>query len=313
MVEKVKLPVPEKSLHQIYEKMGYRFVGKHKHSAIKICEWCRRSLGEKGFCYKQKFYDIDSHECIQMSPTIFVCTENCLFCWRAMRFHLPGEMQWDTPSDIMDGCIEEQRKIVQGFGGNQKTDPVKLYEAERPKHVAISLSGEPTLYPYIGGLIDEIRKRNMTSFLVTNGTLPERIKSLLDNDQQPTQLYITLGAPNKTVFQKSVKPILSDAWERLQCSLKLLKNFNRSVIRLTLAKNFNMIDPEGYAALVDSSSPKFLEVKGYVAVGGARARIPYDSMPKHEEIVSFAEDIEKHSSYKIREQKKDSRVVLLAR
>ncbi len=302
------------SEREAYEKMGYRFVGEHKHSAIKICEWCRKSLGEKGHCYKQKFYDIDSHECVQMSPTIFVCTENCLFCWRAMRYHAPsGAEKWDTPQDIADGCIEEQRKILQGFGGNARTDPVKFYEAERPKHVAISLSGEPTLYPHIGELIDEFHSRKMTTFLVSNGTLPERLLSLIEKGQQPTQMYITVGGPNKTVFQKTVKPMFSDAWERLHESLKSLKQFNRSVIRLTLAKDLNMSHPEDYASIADMAGPTFFEVKGFVSVGGARTRIPYNCMPRHEEILEFAQQIEKHSSYHIVDQKIDSRVVLLAR
>ena len=305
---------PADAERRAYEAMGYRFVGTHKHSAIKICEWCRRSLGEKGHCYKQKFYDIDSHECVQMSPTIFVCTENCLFCWRAMRYHTPdGTEQWDTPVDIVDGCLEAQHQIVQGFGGNPATDPIKLYEAERPRHVAISLSGEPTLYPMIGELISEFHSRGMTTFLVSNGTLPERLQSLLQNNQQPTQMYLTVGAPNKATFQTTVKPMFADAWDRLQRSLSFLQQFNRSVIRLTLAKGLNMIDPEGYAQIADRAAPRFLEIKGYVAVGGARTRIPYDAMPRHEEVVAFAEAVERASSYHIVDQKEDSRVVLLMR
>ena len=48
------------------EKCGYRFIG--RHSAIKICEWARSAIRGKSFCYKQKFYGIQSHRCIQMSP-----------------------------------------------------------------------------------------------------------------------------------------------------------------------------------------------------------------------------------------------------
>jgi tRNA wybutosine-synthesizing protein 1 len=304
--------MPVKNERAVYEKMGYRFVG--NHTAIKICEWCRRSLGEKGFCYKQKFYGIMSHRCMQMSPAVFSCTENCVFCWRAMRFSMKNtEEKWDSPVDIVNGCIEEQRKIIQGFGGNKRTNPVKLYEAERPNQVAISLSGEPMLYPHIGELISEFHKRKMTTFLVSNGTLPDKIKLLHENDQQPTQLYITVGASNKKVFQKTVKPMLPDAWERLQETLGVINKFNKSVIRLTLAKNINMTDPEGYARLADKSAPMFFEIKGFVSVGGARTRIPYDSMPTHSEVRSFAECIEKHSSYHITDEKEDSRVVLLKR
>lgn len=299
---------------QNMEKAGYRFVGKNRHSAVKICSWCRASLNEKGHCYKQKFYGIASSRCIQMSPTALVCSENCLFCWRPLRYTMPSQNEeWDSPEEIMEGCIKAQAGLLQGFGGNPRTDSKKFYYAMLPKHVAISLSGEPTLYPMIGGLIEEIHKRKMTSFLVTNGTLPERIQSLLDNDQQPTQLYITLAAPDKETLQKTALPMFDDSWERLMKSLSLLERFRRTVIRLTLARNLNLASPESYAEIVDRAAPDFLEVKGFMSVGGARERLPYELMPVDAEILEFAEKIEKASSYKIIDRKSDSRVVLLTR
>jgi len=296
------------------EKAGYRFVGKNKHSAIKVCEWCRNSLRGTNVCYKQTFYGIHSNQCVQMSPTVLTCSENCLFCWRPLRYSLPlPDDQWDSPKEIVDGCLEAQKGLLQGFGGNEKTTKKALYEAMHPKHFAISLSGEPTLYPYIGGLVEEIKERGMTAFLVTNGTLPERVQGLLDNDQQPTQLYVTLAAPNKDVFKKTALPIFSDAWERLQKTLSLLDNFDRTVIRLTLVRNLNLTDPKGYAEIVEKASPRFLEVKAFMSVGGARDRLPYEDMPSADEMFSFAEEIEKNSSYRIVDKKTDSRVVLLTR
>lgn len=296
------------------EKAGYRFVGKHKHSAVKICSWCKSSLNEKGHCYKQKFYGIESSQCIQMSPTALVCSENCLFCWRPLRYTMPGqEDEWDEPSEIMDGCIEAQKDLLQGFGGNPNTDSKKFYYAMRPKHVAISLSGEPTLYPMIGSLVEEILKRKMTAFLVTNGTLPERLQSLLDNDQQPTQLYITLAAPDKETLRKTALPMFDDSWERLMASLAMLEQFKRTVIRLTLVKGLNLVNPEGYAKIVDRANPSYLEVKSFMSVGGARDRLAYELMPTDSEILEFAEKIEKSSSYKIIDHKEDSRVVLMTR
>ncbi len=296
------------------EKAGYRFVGKHKHSAIKVCEWCRKSMGERGHCYKQKFYGIHSSQCVQMSPTAFVCTENCLFCWRPLRYSLPQEKDvWDTPEDIVDGCVDAQINLLQGFGGNPNTDRKKFHDAMHPKHFAISLSGEPTLYPYIGGLVEEINKRGMTSFLVTNGTMPERIQGLLDNNQRPTQLYVTLAAPNEEVMKKTALPMFPDSWERLMKTLSLLQYFDRTVIRLTLVRGLNLVNPEQYAEIVEKAAPRFLEIKAYMAVGGARDRLPYEDMPQDTEIFNFAEIIEKNSSYSIIDKKSDSRVVLLTR
>ncbi len=297
-----------------FEKSGYRFVGPNRHSAISICEWCRNSLREEGFCYKQKFYGISSNRCIQMSPAVFTCTQNCLFCWRPTRFALPQSNQkWDSPKDIMDGCIAEQKQILQGFAGNEKTSSKKFYMAMRPRHVAISLCGEPTLYPYLGGLIDDIHQRKMSSFLVSNGSLPEKILSLIDNGQQPTQMYMTLAAPDNETLQKTSLPMIDNAWDRLNESLSLLQKFNRSVIRLTLVRNLNFHSPQNYAELIEKAAPDFVEVKSFMAVGGAQARLPYDSMLSSDEILEFASSIEKHSSYRIADQQKESRVALLTR
>lgn len=295
-----------------YELMGYRFVGPRKHSAIKVCSWCKASLREKGYCYKQKFYGISSNQCLQMTPTFFTCSENCLFCWRPLRYALPKNQEWDSPKEIMDGAIAAQREILQGFKGNLKVSRKKFNQSQEPKHVAISLSGEPTLYPMIGDLIDDIHSRGMTAFLVTNGTLPERLQGLLDHDQQPTQLYITLAAPDQETLKKTALPIFPDSWERLQKSLSLLHLFKRSVIRLTLVKGLNLLNPEGYAKIVDMAEPDFLEVKSFMSVGGARDRLPYTDMPLFPEMQEFARKIEKASNYKIVDEKPDSRVVLLA-
>ena len=39
-----------------------------------------------------------------------------------------------------------KKKLLSGFGGFSKVSKAKLKEAEIPSHVAISLSGEPTIY-----------------------------------------------------------------------------------------------------------------------------------------------------------------------
>jgi len=298
---------------QGYERMGYRFVGPRKHSAIKICQWCKQSLRGKGYCYKQRFYGIDSSRCIQMTPNFFTCSANCLFCWRPMRFALPRDQEWDSPKDIMDGCIEAQREIIQGFRGNPQTSEAKFKKAEEPNQVAISLAGEPMLYPFIGDLIQEIKSRGMSSFLVTNGTLPEKLEELLEKGQEPTQTYVTLAAPDKAILAKTTQPILKDSWERLQETLSLMSRFSRSVIRLTLVKNLNFTKPEKYGELIESSGVDWVEVKSFMSVGGARDRLPYEDMPLFPEIQEFAEKVEKVSGYKIVDEKKESRVVLLSR
>ncbi|MEM7819362.1 MAG: 4-demethylwyosine synthase TYW1 [Candidatus Aenigmatarchaeota archaeon] len=291
------------------EKKGYRFVGKNKHSAVKVCEWTRHAIRGKNFCYKQKFYGIQSHRCIQMSPAVFICNHKCLFCWRSTPF-LP---KWfgpiDNPSEILDESIEAQRKILQGFWGSAP-DKRKVREAMNPNQVAISLVGEPCFYPKLPELVDEVLDRKMTAFVVTNGTIPEMVEKLIEH--QPTNMYITLPAPNEKIYKKTCLPA-KNYWKNIMKSLSLFKEFDRSVIRLTLVKGLNFINPEEYAKIIDDASPNFVEVKSYMNVGGSRKKLNYSQMPLHSEIKNFAEIIEKNSSYKIKDEKSDSRVVVLSR
>ena len=204
----------------------------------------------------------------------------------------------------------EQKKILQGFWG-MDCNKAKLREAEKPNQVAISLVGEPCLYPKLPELIDEIKSRGMTAFLVSNGTVPGMIEQLVEH--QPTNMYITLAAPNEEVYRKACNPLISDGWERIQKSLGLLNNFKTSVIRLTLVKGLNMVKPEEYAKLIENASPTFVEAKAFMPVGGGQERLAYESMPRHEQILKFAGEIEKKRSYKIKDDKSDSRVVLLTK
>jgi len=290
---------------QELEKQGYRLVG--KHSAIKICTWCKKAIRDQGVCYKKDFYGINSWRCIQMSPW-FACTHRCLFCWRDVRDNLIPKTI-DSPKDIVDGCIKEQKKILQGFKGSETSNKERFKEAENPLHFAISLTGEPCLYPLLPELVKEIHSRGMTTFIVTNGTVPEMLKKLIAH--QPTQLYMTLPAPDKETYLKTCNPENDSCWEKIQESLELIKEFNRSCLRLTLVKGVNMINPEGYAEIIKQTNPDFVELKAYMWVGHSRERLEQKAMPLHPEIKEFAEKVAKALDWKIIDEKPESRVILL--
>jgi tRNA wybutosine-synthesizing protein 1 len=303
--------INKKKAKDLY-KQGYRLVG--NHSAVKVCLWTKNSLRGQGYCYKQKFYDTISHRCVQMTPALNTCTHRCVWCWRDIEFTKP---KWkgkaDNPKLIVDECIKANIKYLQGFGGNKKTDLKKYKEIHKSQQFAISLSGEPTLYPKLPELILELKKRKINQFLVTNGTNPLMLKKLLDKKAQPTQLYITLPAPDKKTYIKVCKPLIKNSWKRILKSLSLIKKFKRNVIRLTLVKDVNMLKPEKYAALIKKYKPMFVEVKAYMWVGFSKKRLKQENMPLHKEIKEFAKKIAKHSGYKIKDQKKESRVVLLSK
>jgi len=306
--------VPE-SLIQTLKKQRYHMVG--RHSAVKRCKWLYEAIVHGRPCYKQKFYGIKSHQCIQMTPVLFYCTQRCLFCWRAQSgdFQITWEEtklpeKWDSPEDIVEGCIKAQLDILSGYKGNPKADPQKLREALRPRHAAISLTGEPTLYEPIGELIHVFHRRGFTTFLVSNGTVPSVLAKL---SHEPSQLYVSICAPNKETHKKVCRPIIPDAWEKLNESLELLQSFKcPTVIRITAVRGLNMGNVEEYAKLIEKANPTYIEPKAFMHVGFSRLRLGYEGMPNHREIREFAFKLAQATGYKVVDESEDSRVVLLS-
>jgi len=184
-----------------------------------------------------------------------------------------------------------------------------------PKHVAISLDGEPTLYPKLGELIKGFHEMGMTTFLVTNGTNPERLGELNKSGNLPTQLYMSLSANSEEMFKEIDNPLQKNLWEKVNQTLELFPKLNtRKVIRLTLTKT-NLKEPRKYAELIKKAFPDFVECKAAMAVGYAKAqgRLKYEDMSSHEEIKEFAEKLARELDYKIVDEKKDSRVVLISK
>jgi len=295
------------------EKQGYRVIG--NHSAVKICSWTKKSLLDKDVCYKQTFYNIKSHQCCQMTPSLYCCNK-CLICWRDITQFNKNSLseidktnELDEPKDIIDNCIIKQRELLNGFPGNNNINQKKFKESLNPKYFAISLTGEPFIYPKIDSLLQELKKRNCCSFLVTNGMFPKKIENL---STLPNQLYVSIDAPNKELNKKIDNPSFKDHWSRLNKTLELLSSLKtRTCLRLTLVKNLNMQDTEGYAKLIKKARPKFVEIKSFMSVGYSRYRLEYKDMPLHNEIKEFSRKISMLTDYKIVDEKANSRVVLL--
>ncbi|MGH2638902.1 MAG: 4-demethylwyosine synthase TYW1, partial [Rhabdochlamydiaceae bacterium] len=148
------------------------------------------------------------------------------------------------------------------------------------------------------------------------GTFPERIRELKEKGNLPTQLYVTMAAPDRETYLKvcsSVKPyfpVHEEHWERLGKTLGMLSSLGcRTVIRITSVRGVNMINPEGYRKIIQSANPSFLEVKGFSISGNAPRiserlgrtnsgyndpnlmRTALEYAPTHEEMLEFAKGI----------------------
>lgn len=305
---------PVEKLKQTLERQQYRIVG--GHAAVKICYWTKESLRAGRVCYKELWYPpVESHRCMQMTPYLG-CNYHCLHCWRlhsgdrGMEWkEFPFTKKLDEPEEIVEECLEKRSELLMGFKGNPKVDKKKFDEALRPRMMTMSLTGEPTLYPRTGELVEEAKRRGMITFLVTNGSLPKRLEEV---DPLPWQLYVSVYGPDPKTYHKIARPEIPKAWDRLNKTLELLPSLEtRKVIRLTMIKGYNMKDPEGYSKLIEKAEPNFVEVKAYEWVGESQRRLPREAMPWMDNVRRFAKEISIRTGYETRGEFEPSGVVLL--
>lgn len=294
--------------------------GVSNHSTVELCHWTKKSFLNEGECYKKKFYGIDTHRCMEFSPAGMLCQNRCVYCWRPMEFYdsmkMPVEMV-DEPESIMKNLMEERYRLMNGYFGNAKADKKKVKEAMMPSHYAISLSGEPTMYPKLPGLITYLKNLRDTKsiFLVTNGQEPEMLNRLQDEDALPTQLYLSTNAPNRGIFFMINKPRYRDAWERWWKSLLFLREINtRTVVRITLIRSLNAdldLVPL-FADMMKRGNPHFIEVKSYMHVGYSNQRLEKSDMMEMSEVREYANSLANAvGCYKFMDESIISRVVVL--
>ncbi|MCP8307996.1 MAG: 4-demethylwyosine synthase TYW1 [archaeon] len=305
-------------LLDVLRRQKYHIVG--RHSSVKKCKWLHDSLVYNRVCYKQKFYGIKSHRCLQMTPAVLSCLTHCIYCWRVMpedigiKWNETFGSYWDEPEEIVEGCLREQRRILTGYNDQVikgRVSKEKYEEALNPNMVAISLSGEPTLYPKLGELINLFKERSFTVFLVTSGVLPEALKRL---DSEPSQLYLSLTAPDYDTYQKVNRPVSPRLWYSLIKSLELTKTFKCPVaIRITAIKGINMDDPKNFSGLINLSDCTYVEIKAYMHLGYSMHRLNRSNMPSFKEIERFSSQVSELTGYKIIGSSEESRVVLLSK
>lgn len=294
--------------------------GVYNHSAVELCHWTKKSFANEGNCYKHKFYGISTHRCMEMTPTAMNCENRCIYCWRPTEFYdtlqMPAHLV-DEPDVIVNELMKERERLLSGYYGNKKNDTKRLDESLLPAHYAISLSGEPTMYPKLPQLIRYLKSLRTTKsvFLVTNGQEPKMLKRLADEDALPTQLYLSTNAVNRKMFHMINRPRQRDAWERWRESLEFLATAKtRTVLRMTIIRGYN----EGtdlvndFAPLVSQANPHFVEIKSYMHIGMSTQRLEKSNMLEMNEVKTIAHLMVKNlPRFVIMDESEISRIVVL--
>ncbi|MGZ4941387.1 MAG: 4-demethylwyosine synthase TYW1 [Halobacteriota archaeon] len=293
------------SYRQVLAQQGYHAIG--KTGAVKTCLWLKKALRDEGVCYKEQFYGICSHRCMQMTPTVH-CNQRCLHCWRATDLDTVSDQHFDEPQTLIDASLHAQRRLISGYKGYAKANAEKLRQADDPTQVAISLSGEPTLYPYLDELIALYMRRQMTTFVVSNGSVPAMLERI-----RPTQVYVSLNSPDEARYYSVCNP-RAHRFEQLIESLDVLADHPaRTAIRVTLAREANALEPASYARLIERAEPDYVEIKSYMHLGYSRRRLPRTAMLTYDEVEMFAQQIAEHLGYSTAGGSQVSRVVILSK
>ncbi|XP_076816454.1 S-adenosyl-L-methionine-dependent tRNA 4-demethylwyosine synthase TYW1-like isoform X2 [Clavelina lepadiformis] len=292
-------------------KQGYRLIG--SHSGVKLCRWTKSMLRGRGGCYKHTFYGIASHRCMETTPSL-ACANKCVFCWRHHTNPVGTEWKWqqDSPDVIINGAVENHYNMIKQFKGVPGVKPDRFAEGFSIQHCALSLVGEPIMYPEINEFINLLHEKGISSFLVTNAQFPDAIANLTP----VTQLYVSVDAATQDSLKKIDRPLFKDFWPRFIESLKALSaKGQRTVYRLTLVKAWNTEEIEAYAKLVSLGHPDFIEIKGVTYCGDSKSSdgLTLQNVPWHEEVLYFVRQLEALlDGYEIACEHEHSNCVLLA-
>lgn len=105
-------PLLRKSL----TKQGYKLIG--SHSGVKLCRWTKSMLRGRGGCYKHTFYGIESHRCMETTPSL-ACANKCVFCWRHHSNPVGTEWKWkmDGAEMIFEEALSKHVRMVNEYKG----------------------------------------------------------------------------------------------------------------------------------------------------------------------------------------------------
>ncbi|NWZ87655.1 TYW1 synthase, partial [Poecile atricapillus] len=283
--------------HNISQFCGfrsYKLIG--SHSGVKLCRWTKVcSVSFSHFINTNKARGYKAAEPSRAGDSTLPWA-----AWQgvtvpcSLRHHtnpVGTEWRWkmDQPEVILQEAIDKHQNMIRQFKGVSGVEAARLEEALAVKHCALSLVGEPIMYPHINRLVRLLHQHGISTFLVTNAQFPEEIRKL----EPVTQLYVSVDASTKESLRRIDRPLFKDFWQRFLDSLKALaEKQQRTVYRLTLVKAWNVDELKAYADLISLGKPDFIEVKGVTYCGESPASsLSMANVPWHGEVLSFVQEL----------------------
>ena len=271
-------------------------------------------LRGRGGCYKHTFYGIVSYQCMEATPSL-ACANKCVFCWRHHDNPVGTSFRWqvDSPQELVDGFEKSHVAMIREMRGVPGVKPERFAEASKNvRHCALSLVGEPIIYPRINELLDYLHLKGISSFVVTNAQFPEAMETL----RPCTQLYISVDAPTAPELKAVDRPLFGDFWERFLTCVDLLKQKRqRTVFRMTLVNGWNTEQLSEYVKLIARGQPDFVEVKGVTYCGDSKASpLTIKHCPFHAEVRAYCKQMvaELGPQYALASEHAHSNIVLIA-
>ena len=104
---------------------------------------------------------------METTPSL-ACANKCVFCWRHHSNPVGTEWKWamDEPELILEGALENHYKMIKQMKGVPGVLPERYQEGFQVKHCALSLVGEPIMYPEINKYLDLLHSKSISSFMV---------------------------------------------------------------------------------------------------------------------------------------------------
>jgi hypothetical protein len=86
-------------------------------------------LRGRGGCYKHAFYGIESHRCMEATPSL-ACANKCVFCWRHHSNPVATSWKWatDPAEQIVEQALAQHVAMVKEYSGVPGVLPARLQE-----------------------------------------------------------------------------------------------------------------------------------------------------------------------------------------